>query len=108
MHPRIEARRKAVESAQQLQSLEQRRETLLHDLRTVRDGLRQIRGDGMNLPTVATLAASADTIINTIEEIDVHGDDEHRKTCLAFFDSSRTFVESAQRTLSAARSVMPD
>ncbi|PWC53489.1 hypothetical protein [Azospirillum sp. TSO22-1] len=108
MHPKIEARRKAVESAQQLQSLERRRETLLHDLRAVRDGLLQIRGDGMNLPTVAALAASAETLITTIEEIDVHGDDEHRKTCLAFFDSSLTFIESARRTLSAARGVMPD
>lgn len=108
MHPKIEARRKAVERAQQLQSLEQRRATLLHDLRAVRDGLLLIRGDGMNLPTVATLVASADTLLTAIEEIDVHGDDEHRKTCLAFFDSSLTFIESARRTLSAARIAVPE
>ncbi|WP_431857671.1 hypothetical protein [Azospirillum sp.] len=108
MHPRIEARRRAVERAQQLQSLEQRRETLLDDLRAVREGLLRIRGEGMNVPTAAALAASADTLLSAIEEIDVHGDDEHRKTCLAFFDSSLTFIESARRTLSAARNVMPE
>lgn len=108
MHPRIEARRKAVESAQQLHALERTRDTLLHDLRAVRDALLQIRGDYMNTPTVATLAASAGAIIKSIEEIDLHGDDDHRKTCLAFFDSSRTFLDSARRTLSAARSIMPE
>lgn len=108
MHPKIEARRQAVAITRQITALERDRDALLHDLRDVRDALLRMSGGYMNLPTVAALAASADRMLETISEIDVHGDEDHVKTCLAFFESSLNFVESAKRTLSAAQGIMPE
>ena len=108
MHPKIEARRRKVEVTRRTDSLRSQKEAILRDLRVAREALRTIRGDFMNTPSVDALVSSADEILKAVEEIDVCGDEERIRTCDALFSSSSKFVESVQRTVSAARAIMPD
>jgi hypothetical protein len=108
MHPKIEARRKKVEIAHQINSLKLEKVVILQNLHAIRDALLATGGDYMNTPSIKALASSAENILKTIEEIDVYEDESHIMRCTALFGSSTKFIESVRRTLSAANSVMPE